>query len=87
MTATSTIEIDAAILALQDSFYVNNWGGGGSYGTLNVFGSIAQNYRGPVGLVGGTGYTKNYNFDTSLGHSVSSLLHPSQRRDVVPDVL
>jgi hypothetical protein len=66
VTATSTIEIDAAILALQDSFYVNNWGGGGSYGTLNVFGSIAQNFRGPVGLVGGTGYSKNYNFDTSL---------------------
>ena len=66
VTATSTIEIDAAILALQDSFYVNNWGGGGSYGTLNVFGSIAQNFRGPVGLVGGTGYSKNYNYDTSL---------------------
>jgi hypothetical protein len=63
---TSNIEIDAAILALADSFYVNNWYGGSSYGTLSVFGSIAQNFRGPVGQSGGVGYVKNYNYDTSL---------------------
>jgi len=65
VTATSTIEIDAAILALKDSFYVNNWFSG-SDGTLNVFGSIAQNFRGPVGQSGGIGYVKNYNYDSSL---------------------
>jgi len=66
VATTSTVEIDAAILALKDSFYVNNWFGGSSYGTLNVFGSIAQNFRGPVGQSGGIGYVKNYNYDTSL---------------------
>lgn len=66
VATTSTVEIDAAILALKDSFYVNNWFGGSSYGTLNVFGSIAQNFRGPVGQSGGVGYVKNYNYDTSL---------------------
>lgn len=65
VTTTSTVEIDAAILALEDSFYVNNWFSG-SYGTLNVFGSIAQNFRGPVGQSGGVGYVKDYNYDTSL---------------------
>jgi len=65
VTTTSTVEIDAAILALADSFYVNNWTGP-NYGTLNVFGSIAQNFRGPVGTTGGSGYLKNYNYDTSL---------------------
>ncbi len=65
VTTTTTIEIDAAILALADSFYVNNWTGS-NYGTLNVFGSIAQNFRGPVGTTGGSGYLKNYNYDTSL---------------------
>ncbi|HUI03543.1 MAG TPA: hypothetical protein VLZ77_08370 [Acidimicrobiales bacterium] len=66
VTTTSNVEIDAAILALGDSFYVNNWNGGASYGTLSVFGSIAQDYRGPVGLTNGAGYTKNYNYDNSL---------------------
>jgi hypothetical protein len=66
VTTTSSVEIDAAILALGDSFYVNNWFGGSSYGTLSVFGSIAQNFRGPVGQSGGVGYVKDYNYDTSL---------------------
>ena len=64
------IEIDAAILALSDSFYVNRWYSVTGMGTLNVFGSIAQNFRGPVGTSGGgggmTGYLKNYNYDSSL---------------------
>jgi hypothetical protein len=63
---TPNIEIDAAILAVQDSFYVSNWSGATGLGTLNVFGSIAQNYRGPVATSGGTGFLKNYNYDTSL---------------------
>ena len=66
VTTTSTVEIDAAILALEDSFYVNNWYGGSSYGTLNVFGSIAQNFRGAVGQSNGSGYLKSYNYDNSL---------------------
>ncbi len=66
VTTTSSVEIDAAILALSDSFYVNNWFGGSSYGTLTLFGSITQNYRGPVGLTSGSGYLKNYNYDSSL---------------------
>ncbi|HVC70642.1 MAG TPA: hypothetical protein VNC61_10370 [Acidimicrobiales bacterium] len=60
------VEIDAAILALQDSFYVTNWWSASGLGALNVFGSIAQNFRGAVGTTGHTGYLKNYNYDTSL---------------------
>jgi hypothetical protein len=66
----SNIEIDAAILALSDSFYVNNYSGAGTLGTLNVFGSIAQNFRGPVATSSNgnivSGYSKNYNYDNSL---------------------
>jgi hypothetical protein len=28
--------------------------------------AIAQNFRGPVGTTGGSGYLKNYKYDTSL---------------------
>jgi|GEM_PF-2732722 len=48
------IWIYAAILAADDSFVVDNWGCGSELGNLNVYGSVAQNYRGIVGTVGGS---------------------------------
>ncbi len=67
--ATPSITIDAAILALNNSFYVDNYDCG-SVGTLTVHGSIAQQYRGAVatssGSTAATGYVKNYNYDDRL---------------------
>jgi hypothetical protein len=70
-TTTSGTTIDAAILSLTDSFYLPNWGSSPLEGVLTVFGSIAQNNRGPVGTAnssGGvaTGFSKSYHYDTSL---------------------
>lgn len=61
-------EIDAAILSNQGTFVVQNWtkGSTAGRGTLTVAGSIAQNFRGAVGLASGQGYDKNYVFDPSL---------------------
>ncbi|MGN8049334.1 hypothetical protein ACTJKO_06550 [Curtobacterium sp. 22159] len=61
-------EIDAAILSNTGTFVVQNWTRGPSSGrgTLIVKGSIAQNFRGAVGLSSGQGYTKAYTFDSSL---------------------
>jgi Tfp pilus assembly protein PilX len=58
--------INAAILAVNHSFRVQNYDKGGSLGTLHVFGAIAQRFRGIVGLIGSTGYLKDYNYDTRL---------------------
>jgi type II secretory pathway pseudopilin PulG len=60
--------IAAAILALRHSFVVENWGGGAQLGTLNVTGSIAQQYRGVVALSGTSGYAKNYVYDSRLAN-------------------
>ncbi|MGH9104605.1 MAG: hypothetical protein ACRDZX_01970, partial [Acidimicrobiales bacterium] len=60
------VDIDAALLTLGGSFYVERWADYGNEGNLDVFGSIAQDFRGPVGLVGGTGYTKQYTYDSAL---------------------
>jgi hypothetical protein len=62
----NSVEIDAAILSLQHSFIVDNYGCGSPRGTLTVKGAIAQSFRGPVGTGGSTistGYVKNYNYD------------------------
>jgi hypothetical protein len=60
--------IDAAMLAINHSFTVDNYFCGNDLGSLTVNGAIAQNYRGTVGTFGGndTGYTKDYNYDDRL---------------------
>lgn len=59
--------IYAGILATSHSFVVDNYNCGAEEGKLNVYGAIAQNYRGPVGDTSGpTGYTKDYKYDSRL---------------------
>jgi hypothetical protein len=65
----SNISIDAAMLALNHSFIVDNYYCGAPLGTLTVNGAIGQHFRGPVGTGGtsiATGYWKNYNYDDRL---------------------
>jgi hypothetical protein len=64
------IQIDAAILALNHSFIVDNWYCGNAVGALTVNGAIAQRFRGTVGTFGGSGinsgYSKDYNYNDTL---------------------
>ena len=91
----SGLTIDAAILALNDGFGVNNYlytGNGSSpnsntatEGTLDVYGSIAQDYRPAVGTFNGTstasGYTKYYLWDSRLEYvNVPDYLNPGTPR-------
>ncbi len=68
----SNITIQAAILSLAHSFAVDAYTCGSGLGTLHVFGSIAQNYRGAVGTFSGTslssGYIKDYQYDPRLAY-------------------
>ena len=77
--------IDAAILALGHSFYVQNWTKGAPLGNLTVNGVITQEFRGAVGTFSGTppviqtGYNKNYTYDTRLKYlSPPYFLSPQQ---------
>jgi hypothetical protein len=63
--------IDASILALSQSFIVNNWSDGGNDGQLTVYGSIQQDARGPVAGIDNngnvlSGYGKTYTWDPRL---------------------
>ena len=66
----TNIRIDAAILALNYSFMVDNYNCGPARNLLTVNGVIAQRFRGPVGTGGAsgnsTGYIKNYSYDDRL---------------------
>ena len=82
VTAGSGISIDAAMLALSESFVVNNHRYGSPEGLLNVYGSIQQNARGPVGTFSNnapdSGYTKHYTWDPLLDYvSPPSYLVPT----------
>ncbi|MFH1690361.1 MAG: DUF4900 domain-containing protein [Candidatus Eisenbacteria bacterium] len=64
--------IHAHMMALDTSFTVENYSGGGARGTLTVHGGIVQEYRGPVGtgyvqngqVHVNSGYAKNYHYDS-----------------------
>jgi hypothetical protein len=58
--------INAAILSVNHSFRVQTYDRGSQLGNLNVTGAIAQRYRGIVGLIGSTGFNKNYVYDLRL---------------------
>jgi hypothetical protein len=55
--------IEAALLALEHSFIVDNYSCGRQLKKLNVTGAIAQYYRGAVGTTNTSGYLKNYVYD------------------------
>jgi hypothetical protein len=61
-------KIHASILTLQHSIGVQAHDIGDKLGTLTIFGSMAQKFRGVVGTSGsaGTGYLKSYNYDDAL---------------------
>jgi hypothetical protein len=67
-TPSSSIKITAAILAVTDSFQVDDYNCGPQMGNINLTGAIAQIYRGTVGQHGNgtTGYLKNYVYDDRL---------------------
>jgi hypothetical protein len=71
MATSGELSIYASIQTLQHSFYVQSYDKGSHQGKLSVYGSIAQRYRGIVGTgdSNGTGYVKNYNYDTRLVYS------------------
>ncbi|MFT3798738.1 hypothetical protein [Microbacterium sp.] len=62
--------IEAAILSVAHTFQVQNYDVGPARGTLNVYGAIAQKYRGTVATANSstgviqTGFSKNYVYDT-----------------------
>jgi len=64
------ITIEAAMLALKQSFINDNWHSCPPTNTLHVFGAIAQKYRGTVGTHSGgtpqTGYAKDYQYNDEL---------------------
>ena len=66
------VRIEAAILSLAHSFAVDSYTCGSGMGTLHVFGSIAQNYRGAVGTFNSSGlasgYVKDYQYDPRLAY-------------------
>ncbi len=70
LSSVGAITIQAAMVALDHSFWLPGWASDGVQGQLTLQGSIAQEYRGPVGAHSGTtlvdGYSKMYTYDTRL---------------------
>jgi len=83
--SNSGLTIDAAILALNDGFGVNNYTTSGTEGTLTIYGTVDEDYRPAVGTFSGgsisTGYAKYYLWDSRLEYvNVPSYLNPGTPR-------
>ncbi|MBN2732033.1 MAG: DUF4900 domain-containing protein [Balneolaceae bacterium] len=63
---SSDLHITASIMAMGESFEVEDYDDGDHRGQLRVLGGLIQKKRGPVGTSGGTGYDKFYSYDTRL---------------------
>lgn len=73
-SGTQDVTVHASIMALNTSFYVENYWSGSGRGTLNLLGGIIQKNRGAVGTFSGgsivSGYQKNYQYDGRLRGSI-----------------
>lgn len=65
--STGNRKIEAAILSVAHTFQVQNYTYGGR-GNLEIYGALAQKFRGTVGTADGNGYTKVYEYDTRFRH-------------------
>ncbi|MDR1441782.1 MAG: hypothetical protein LBJ02_05245 [Bifidobacteriaceae bacterium] len=82
-TGPEVLRIEAALLAGNGSFRLQNWKTGGDLGTVQVYGSITQNFRGVLAwetdgaqpeLI--SGYRKNYTYNESLTQRQPLLFSP-----------
>lgn len=66
----SDLTIQASIMALDESFTLENYNGGSPKGNLNLLGGIIQQKRGPMGTFSGgsvrSGFNKQYVYDERL---------------------
>ncbi|HOK82842.1 MAG TPA: hypothetical protein PLP64_01285 [Pseudothermotoga sp.] len=81
------LKINASIYAFNKSFTVEDYDEGNPSGQLTIFGSLMQNYRGPVGTFRGndtvTGYYKNYIYDDKILEGISSIGTPAKRGNML----
>ncbi len=92
----ANVTIDAAMASNGGTFTVQNYAYGARLGTLTVLGSIAQEWRGAVGVSYGdghvTGFTKSYGYDQRLKNTappkflqpVTTAYSISQQVEVAP---
>lgn len=73
-SGSSDVTVHASIMALNSSFFVENYASGSPRGTLNLLGGIVQKNRGAVGTFNSSGvasgFAKNYQYDTRLRRSI-----------------
>ncbi len=81
--APNDLEIDGYILALNNSFYVENYDSG-LKGTLTLYGGITQVERGAVGTFNArtgqrsSGYMKDYNYDERFQNVAPAYFPPAR---------
>ncbi|MGJ8454316.1 hypothetical protein ACSFC1_03325 [Pseudothermotoga sp. U03pept] len=81
------LKLTMSIYAFEERFFVEDYNSGSPKGQLTIFGSLMQNYRGPVGTFRGesivTGYYKNYIYDSKILEGFGSIGTPAKREEIL----
>jgi hypothetical protein len=73
-SGSKDLEVHASIMALGESFRVEDYNSGNPRGTLTLLGGLQQKVRGPVGTFGGgavqSGFNKAYMYDDRMSRMI-----------------
>ena len=79
LNAPDNVTIQAVLMASRGAVQVQNYSTGYSRGTLNLLGGVIENYYGAFGLTTGSGFGRNYIYDTRMEVGFTPPSFPTQQ--------
>ncbi|WP_051964768.1 DUF4900 domain-containing protein [Deinococcus misasensis] len=84
--APNDVAIEGVVMSSSGEFKVEQHGSGRDRGAINLLGGLIENYYGPVGTTGGTGYKRSFTYDQRLLQGISPPFFPTTPNDEVTAV-
>ncbi|GEM49603.1 DUF4900 domain-containing protein [Deinococcus cellulosilyticus] len=84
--APSDLTVQGVLMSSTGEFAVESYGSGTDRGAINLLGGLIENYYGPVGTTGGTGYKRAFTYDQRLLQGMSPPFFPTTPNDEVTAV-
>lgn len=84
--APNDVAIEGVVMSSTGEFRVEQHDSGGDRGAINLLGGLIENYYGPVGTTGGTGYKRSFTYDRRLLQGMSPPFFPTTPNDEVTAV-
>ncbi|GGJ56759.1 DUF4900 domain-containing protein [Deinococcus roseus] len=84
--APNDVTIQGVVMSSTGEFNVESYNSGLDRGAINLLGGVIENYYGPVGTTGGTGFKRSFTYDQRLLQGMSPPYFPTTPNDEVTAV-